>query len=161
MKKINLLVLAMALAWLAGACTPSAQTEPTAAAPQPTQPADLTTPVIVLRRSGGFAGLDEQWQIFSDGRVLSRTGRATETAFQVPAQAVSELLVWLEGSGFFTADVPTPNPDEACCDRYLYELTVTSNGRSHSVVALDTPENLPGDLPEAFRRLEALLGVDI
>ena len=147
---------------LLSACGPRQAATPASPSPMAsTDPAAANTPALVLRRSGGFAGVLQEWQVFSDGRVLIREGQQQEASLQVPAQAVAELLTWLDGSGFFSAQIPTPNPDETCCDRFLYELTASYNGQTNSVVVLDTPENLPGDLPEAFRRLEALLGVDL
>jgi hypothetical protein len=155
------LVWIILAALVLSSCRSAGVTQPAAASDQPTAPVDSNTPVIVLRRSGGFAGVMQEWQIFADGRVLAKDGQARQTEVQVPAEAVTELLTWLEGSGFFTADVPTPNPDEACCDRFLYELTVYANGRSNTVVALDSPENLPEDLAEAFRRVAALLQISL
>lgn len=156
----NLVVFFVGLIWtMLAACAPAGSVKPESeAVTEVAQPA-ANLPVIVLRRSGGFSGLKQEWLVFSDGRVEARQGNQPAEVNRVLAVEVEDLLKWMEANGFFAASIATPNSDEQCCDRFLYELSATYTGKTNTVVVLDTPENLPPDLLEAFRRTLELLGV--
>ncbi|MBN1147242.1 MAG: hypothetical protein JXA78_08300 [Anaerolineales bacterium] len=105
--------------------------------------------VIVYRRSGGFAGLDEEWTIYADGRVTSKDGRQWQAS---PEQA-SDLIVQIEALGFFEIKAD-PIPLIPCCDRFYYELTMVSGEQAHTIATYD---GAPATPPGLWQAMEAVI----
>ncbi len=99
--------------------------------------------VIVFKRSGGLAGLNEEWTIYPDGRVTGADG----AVFQVQAQAVSDLLAKLTALDL-SALAGDYIPLNACCDRIFYELIIALQGQT---VRIKTADGVSG-VPEAVWR---------
>ena len=99
--------------------TPAAQNTP------------YTEAVVVLRRTGGFAGRVQEWQIFADGRLLVN---GKESMRLEPAQ-VADLLDKIQGSGFFALEKDSYSSG-TCNDCYLFTLTV-QDGRTARQVAVE------------------------
>jgi hypothetical protein len=96
--------------------------------------------VIVYRQSGGFAGLDEEWTIYADGRVIARDG----SEWQSSPEQVSDLLYTIKSLGFFKLDA-VPVSIVPCCDRFYYELSVVSGDLANSAATYDgAPTSPPG-----------------
>ncbi|MBN1580367.1 MAG: hypothetical protein JXA89_06665 [Anaerolineae bacterium] len=97
--------------------------------------------VLVYQRSGGFAGLSEQWEVFADGRIVTDDGRQA----QVPVEKVTALLQMVEELGFFTM---TGNymPRDTCCDRFTYVLTIRNGDQKNTVQTIDAAPNTPNAL---------------
>jgi hypothetical protein len=108
--------------------------------------------VIIYRRSGGIAGLDEQWEIFDDGRMVAKNGAVAQAA---PAE-VSALLAELARIGFFDLQ-PQPLPLDLCCDRFTYELTAVSGQRAQTYTAVDAQEGVPSAFWQALELVQAFL----
>ncbi len=141
------------------ACTSGVRVTPaplvTAALDQPTFVPRGTLPstggaAVVVRRSGGIAGTLEQWAIFADGRVL--IGRTNE--FHVQPAAVTGLMAAIEQRGFFTVEMPAPQP---CPDCFTYTITVQSGGRVHSVSWVDGQSGVPGEVLDVFNDINTFL----
>lgn len=121
--------------------------------PSPPEHSEANIPAgvaLVLRRSGGIAGVAEQWTVYVDGRVLAGDGGR----WQASPERVSQLVSELEQLGFFElADRYIPL--NTCCDRFTYELSVRSGARTHTITALEaTP-----DVPDAvWRALDTVAG---
>lgn len=99
-------------------------------------------PILVInyQRSGGFAGVDERWFIYSDGRVEGRD----LTTGNVGTQAVADLLELIEEEGFFSFE-ERYFPQSLCCDRFTYRIVVFTEGKGKVVTAMDgadAPEGL-------------------
>ena len=121
-----LLVLPIIFGIILSACAPS-KTNSTPSAPTQPPVASATngsvklTPslpggaVILYHRSGGIAGLDEIYTIYSDGRITI----GNEKEWQVSPQAVQRLLEQIEQAGFFQAEQTGP-VRVPCCDRFTY-----------------------------------------
>lgn len=113
-----------------------------------------TTTVITgvsgsIHLSGGFAGVDETWVLESDGTVFGPNGYTGAIGPEV--RAVLEAAV--DAADFFDLD-DEYLPDDLCCDRFLYELTLTRAGVTHTVTTLDAAE-----APESlFALIQAFLG---
>ncbi len=99
---------------------------------------DIGDAVIVYRRSGGFAGISEQWRIYPDGKIVNGDGRG----FRVPEERVKELLLTIEALGFF--EMPDSlGPLDACCDRFIHEITVRRGDEVKKVATVDADPMLP------------------
>lgn len=108
--------------------------------------------VIIYRRSGGIAGLDEQWEIFDDGRIVAKSGEIAQTT----PEEISGLLTELARLGFFDLQ-PQPLPLDLCCDRFTYELTAVSGQRAQSYTAVDGQEGVPPAFWQALELVQAFL----
>jgi hypothetical protein len=104
-----------------------------------------TTPATgssgTIHVSGGFAPIDETWVLAADGTVLG----PGEYLGAITPDDRARLEAAIDAAGFFDLDSDYL-PDDQCCDRRLYELTITrGDGATNSVVTLDganAPESL-------------------
>jgi len=156
---------------LAGCATlPAEAPAPTETpAPSATPGATATTPpkselpgeaVIVYKRSGGIAGLDEMWTIYPDGNVAFAAhaqGEGPERLYQVEAAEVAALVDTLDTLGFFAL---TGNymPLDTCCDRITYDIEARSGDLVNHVVTLDAAPNTPPELWQAIDALNEFVG---
>jgi len=124
----------------AGAQAPTSPAAP-GEAPQPQAETDPERAVIVYRRSGGFAGRDDEWTVYADGRLAAKDGRQWQTS----PEAVSALLVVIRKLGFFEVKAP-PLEAAPCCDRFYYELTVIDGGQSNTAATYDGAASVPPGL---------------
>ena len=97
--------------------------------------------VIVFKRSGGIVGIMEEWQLFSDG-TLTKNGEPKDS---LTPEQTGQLLSQIEQLGYFGLG-SAYLPQNTCCDRFLYELTVTLDDRSHTVKTMDGVETAPQEL---------------
>ena len=102
--------------------------------------------VIVYRRSGGIAGVSEEWVVYDDGRLTAVSGEE----WRVAPEQVAQLVAGFEELGFFGLDGDYV-PRDTCCDRFAYELTVRSADRVHTIAALDATPDTPDEVWEALR----------
>lgn len=108
--------------------------------------------VLILQRSGGFAGVSEQWTIYADGVVEANDGRR----WQAAPEEVARLVAEIEQLGFFELDSRYV-PLDTCCDRFTYELTVRSGERSHTVTVLEATPDAPQALWDALGAVQSFL----
>lgn len=88
-----------------------------------------------IRVSGGIAGIDETWVLAADGTVngpLGRSGSLAPDQVEALADAVID-------ARFFDFDAEYL-PEDRCCDRFTYELTITQGGRTHTVATVDAAD---------------------
>ncbi|MFQ5420276.1 MAG: protealysin inhibitor emfourin [Anaerolineae bacterium] len=97
--------------------------------------------VITLHRSGGFAGLDETWQIGTDGWLRDEQNEALG---RVSDQTLVALAAQVDQADFFNL-APDYLPKDTCCDRFFYTVTVNDGSRTHSVNTMDD-----ADAPDAL-----------
>lgn len=129
----------------------------TAHAPDPTElqtrvemtPAETPTrdlapnTAVIFHQAGGIAGIEQEWIIYTDGRIQGPNNSEREVA---PEQ-VEQLLDSIEATGFFELN-GTYLPEDTCCDRFFYTITVVNGSQVHTVKTLDgTP-----DMPEALQQ---------
>ena len=93
--------------------------------------------------SGGLEGRDETWVLESDGSVLGPDGHTGV----IGAEDRVRLEAAVDAADFFDLDAEYL-PDDLCCDRFLYEVTLTRGGVTHAVTTLDG-----ADAPEALFEL--------
>jgi hypothetical protein len=165
-QQLNPILFFLAVAFTTG-CASAAEITPTLELPtleaptrqdQPPTPAATPTPgsrssgaVISFDRSGGIAGISEQWTIYIDGRVI---GPAEEEA-RIPADEVSQLLAEIEAAGFFEWP-PRPRSFQTCADCFTYSITVEYQGKANQITLVDGESGAP---EEAWTILERILGV--
>lgn len=88
-------------------------------------PAEPKVIAIIFDRSGGFAGVDEKWTIYTDGSTEyenRKTGKLVKG--HVSAQEVANLLEFAYEEGFFSLEKHEYLPPTICCDRFSYTITV-------------------------------------
>ena len=145
-----LIVLALTGCSVETAHAPETQIEPTSTAvPTPT---NAPNTAVVFKRSGGLAGLNEQWTVFTNGRIETNTTIEP----QLSDEQVSHLLSSLESAGFFELDT-TYLPEDTCCERYLYEITAVQDTTFHSVTTLENTPDMPEALQQSLRLIQNLL----
>ena len=100
-------------------------------------------PVIVFQRSGGLAGVSEQWSIYADGKIAIKDGKE----FKIDSAQVTALLEAIQAAGFYDMKAgPGIGGPSSCKDCYTYQLTVTSDKKSNSLTVQEGSK----DMPESF-----------
>ena len=108
--------------------------------------------VIVYRQSGGFAGLNEEWTIYADGRVTAKDG----SQWQASPEGVSDLLYTIKSLGFFKIEASHVSI-VPCCDRFSYELTVVTDELANSAATYDGAPSTPSALSSAIQAVTNFL----
>ncbi len=136
------------------ACVPATLESPTAAPvanratpavewPTPAQgtPMPAGSPFIRFHRSGGIAGVDETWLFYADGRV-EHTGRGPGRAQSLNGSQLGALMKAAR-SPEVAALKESYVPENTCCDRFLYEITLVVDGQTKTVRTLDAAPDQP------------------
>ena len=116
---------------------------PTSAGKAPVDEGKTTLPegvVIEFRRSGGIAGVNEDWLIYSDGHI---TRGAKE--WQVSPETVGQLLAKIETLGFFEMKGNYMELN-TCCDRFTYDVIIQNGDKVNRVTTIDAAPNVPAEL---------------
>ncbi len=117
----------------------------------PTEGREQEDLVIILGRSGGFAGVNESWLIYSNGRIELPDGRELE----VEVDQIYELLEEVEALGFF--DINTPKPGiSACRDCFQYQLTVNHDNQKKTI-SWEDDQLVPQELWTIFDEIQLLV----
>lgn len=109
-------------------------------------------PVIIYQRIGGLAGISEEWRVYEDGLVVSLTGLTWRLDPEEVSQQIEELKAW----GFFELESEYL-PENTCCDRYSYIITVKYNEQEHRVETMDGYEDLPHSLWVVLQSMNAFI----
>ena len=162
-------VLGLALAACAPAALPTPLTTP-ASSPLASSLATpgsspLTSPLepqpvpqeisIIYHRSGGLAGTDDTWKITLDGTVTHQ-GQTAGTPEQLTTAQMAELTAAIRAANFMSLE-DSCVPQNTCCDRYTYEITVTVGGESKTVTTIDASPTAPAELTQLIDTLNRLL----
>ena len=97
-------------------------------------------PVIVYSRSGGFAGLEQEWNIYADGRIENAEGKLVGQA--EPAE-VTAVVMLADEAGFYELDDEYLDKNVTCCDLITYTLTVTDGEQRKTIVTRDMSPHPP------------------
>lgn len=163
-KKLLILFTGLLLSLLLAACSEAAE-QPAAPAAAPVEevapaveqpPVELQiegTPLIILRRTGGFAGLEDEWWLFGDGRIVHRSDNQVQ---QVDGAEVVALHQDMLNGGFFNL-APEYLPADPSADRFTYEVTLIDGDNRHTVTTMDDAENMPDLLRQSLSRITMLL----
>lgn len=122
--------------------------------------AGLPEPVITFERSGGIAGDVVNYFIYPDGQVEKRTGlpersQPVELVAMAPEQVdpfVQELkeLGFVEVAGDYV-------PEETCCDRFFYTVTLRVQDDVYTIQALGDAEETPDAVWEIIDAVEQFI----
>jgi len=96
-----------------------------------------------LHMSGGLEGLDETWSLATDGTI---TGPAGETG-QISESDLAMVRAAIAAADFFDLD-PEYMPEDICCDRFIYVLTLSGGDQTNTVTTIDAAQ-----APESLFRL--------
>ncbi len=154
MKTVSIILL-LAIVALAGCSSPRISTQALPGetiSPNEEQGETGKDLLIVLKRSGGLAGVDESWRVSADGRITASDGKES----QVSSDAIRTAVEELDSLGFFELS-SSYMPLDTCCDRFTYQLFVTVNGKSHTVTALEGAQETPEDFWKAIDIVNGLL----
>jgi hypothetical protein len=151
MLRIKTLCMGLLLIGLAGCAQliPTGTSQSPVALPTPGQSpliSPLATPTaglfIRFHRSGGFAGTDDTWLIYEDGHVEHEGQDGSAADKVITANQLAALR-----SAIQTADYMALHesyvPEDTCCDRFLYEITVMLNDQTKTVRTLDAVPDEP------------------
>ncbi len=131
---------------------------PLASSPLPT--AEWSMPdsdtMIIFERSGGIAGVQETWRFFGDGRAVREERRkGAREQMQLSADVVNDAVQRIVEGGFMDL-AEEYVPDNPCCDRFTYRLTVVSGGTVKTVTTMDAAAQPPA-LAEALAIVNGLI----
>jgi hypothetical protein len=132
MRKITFSICVFCLLMLS-ACSPA--NTGTEKSGSPTQE---NAPFLVYTRSGGFAGVNEKWSLYTDGRIVPEKGEARQATPQA-AQALLDQFLKADLSKLSTNN---QKPD-VCADCFTVELTLNSGGKRFSLSVV--PESAEAD----------------
>jgi hypothetical protein len=114
--------------------------------------------VVVYERNGGPSCVEELYAVYPDGRVVSDLGSGTSTTGHLSSDEVDQLLSKISNAGFFTdLFVTTYHPPCRACFRY--SVTVTYNGQTKTVGAVDGGTDAPAEYWIVVSYLVVPLGV--
>lgn len=109
--------------------------------------------VITYQREGGLAGLSEEWQIFSDGRIIG----PDKQEMRVPHDAVAPLFEPSVQRDAFANDTSYISKD-ACCDQYIYTITFSASDNETTLRTSDAA-NHPQSVTSLISNIEGLLSL--
>ncbi|MGQ9555427.1 MAG: hypothetical protein ACUVWR_15100 [Anaerolineae bacterium] len=139
----------LSLLLAAAACAPQAANSTATKAVESSQSSGAA--VIVYKRSGGLAGVKDDWTIYSDGRIVD--GKGSEK--RVSPEEVSEVLRQAEKVGFFTFQASGPRPN-LCNDCFSYSLSITSGEKSNSLSLVDGQKGVPDEIWQLLQVVQDL-----
>jgi hypothetical protein len=102
--------------------------------------AQLVSAVVVLRRTGGFAGVNDEYTIYTDGNISLPKGKET----QVSSEDVVQLLDKIQELGFFEMEASYGKLSK-CNDCFNYSLSVDWDGQQKTVTAVETADDVPAE----------------
>lgn len=111
-------------------------------------PQALAGAKITFTRDGGFAGTNDKWTVYGDGRFSPSGGPDKD----VELTSLAKLLARLQEIGFFSVHY-APDPFSPCADCYTYTLSVTYQNRTNQISWQDGD----ADLPETIERMSSLI----
>ncbi len=117
-----------------------------------TRQADIAMDTIIIyEREGGFAGMSQEWVIHMDGTI---EGPGDEQ-LAVPPEEVLEVVETGVESEIATLAPALSTPD-ACCDQFIYTITVISGDAEWSFVTSDSAQQ-PQEVSELFFMVQRLI----
>lgn len=156
---------ALVAAFFVGCMTSCSQDEapveipmPTSETPQPVATATAVTrpgtqeEVIVYARTGGIAGISEQWRFLEDGRVFDEQG----VEYSVSDSDIANMIEEMDALGFFAWEFEAPRLG-SCADCFTYSIAATYDGQSSQVIFLDGQQDVPEEIWSILEAIQDLL----
>ena len=137
----------------ASSTPPPSAIEPTAATRVSLTPQDSSaaSAVIILGQEGGIAGVQNEWTIYGDGRIVTNNG----DELMVEPEEVTALLETIEQAGFF--DLEQPEAADICCDFFTFTLTIKSGELEKRIVMSEGDPSIPQALSETLAAVQELI----
>ncbi|MFN8533231.1 MAG: hypothetical protein U0556_06765 [Dehalococcoidia bacterium] len=146
-------LLSLPIVLLVAACFPFPTEPPIDVLPTPPPDAPVDAPLASIRVTGGIAFRDTLWTVATDGTVIETDLRAqriqTKRLLDGPAGA-ARLAEQLRASGVTAVASGRFGPQQHCCDRQEYDLTIVLDGKLYRFVTIDG-ETAPAPVLEARR----------
>jgi hypothetical protein len=112
------------------------------------------TPLIIFRRSGGFGGGREvSWWLYADGRIINQEDNQVQ---QSDAEEIVALHRDMIEGGFMNLSA-SYLPEDTCCDRFTYEITLIDGERRHTVTTMEDTDGKPDLIRQTLSRISMLL----
>ena len=108
---------------------------------------------IFFTQTGGFAGLNDTWVFYPDGKV---TLNGVEQS-QLTPERINKLVMDLDAQGYFDI-VQTTKPGTFCCDFFDYSLAVQAQGRQNYISYSDGNPDLPANLLQITTLMREITG---
>lgn len=109
--------------------------------------------VILVQRSGGFAGVDEGWSFYLDGKIVTNKGEQKT----VTAEQVTNFIDEINATGFFEMEYPSGSSKLSNCkDCLTYVLIATNNGLVNSITIQEGSADVPETLVQIIKQLISL-----
>jgi hypothetical protein len=108
--------------------------------------------VVVFQKTGGFAGVNEQTVVYSDGFIENDKGES----FQSSPDVIRTLVSTAEDIGFFDLE-GNYVPEDHCCDYFNYSLTIRDCEQANTVVTADEVPGAPSELMQIINTIQALI----
>jgi hypothetical protein len=120
----------------------------------PVNPAEMKMgeAVIIYARSGGFAGISEEWRFYEDGRVISIDG----SEYNLDASQITELLTEIKMLGFFEMR-DSGKLFSDCRDCFNHQLTVRSGEDFNSVSVVDGTSDTPDQFWKTVEKINGII----
>ena len=110
--------------------------------------------VIGYQRSGGYAGVNEQYNVLGNGHVSTNK----QCEWRVDAEQLELLVQRIEVLGFYDLAAKYV-PKNACCDRFSYQLTVSTNDKKHTVSVVGGDPRVPEQFWEMLKLVQQFLDI--
>lgn len=108
--------------------------------------------VIVYGRSGGFAGLQQEWTIHADGQINFPDGSQK----QADPEQLLTVFDAVQAANFSSLNAAYL-PEDTCCDLFTYTVTVQTGSETHTITMMDNAPNVPDGLTAVFQSIDALI----
>jgi galactofuranose transport system permease protein len=99
--------------------------------------------VLTYERNGGIHCVDEVYAFYADGRIVADNG-VKQLKKQVTPEQVEKLLADINNLGWFTNDMYSSH-HTPCPQCFTYNTTVTYNGQTKTVQAVDGGTDAPSE----------------
>ncbi len=108
--------------------------------------------VLLYERSGGIAGIHDEWKAYSDGRFELNDG----TIETLNPQELDGVLEELRKLGFFDLEMKI-NPFDSCADCFSYRLLVNFEGQTNEISWNEASTDTPVNFKEILTLINTLL----
>ncbi|MCB9420937.1 MAG: hypothetical protein H6667_14130 [Ardenticatenaceae bacterium] len=108
--------------------------------------------VIVYGSSGGFAGLQQEWTIHTNGQIDFPDGSQK----QADSEQVLTVFDAVQAANFQSLNT-SYLPEDTCCDLFTYTVTVQTGSEAHTITTMDNAPDVPDGLTAVLQTLDELI----
>lgn len=116
------------------------------------EPDAVSDAAIIYNRSGGFAGVQQEWMIYPDGRIEFPDGSQK----QVDSAQAQALFETIQSANFQSLNASYV-PEDACCDLFTYTVTLQAGDETYTVTTMDEAPNEPAALTAVRQTIDELI----